>query len=105
MSDHDAFFTLSIVGEPHNVTLGRRMRPSDVQSEGLRVALQSNESLLTQWWRDKVLLATGKDSLGVPRPAPGPLRRWLERHALWIASVGLVSLAASATAWGLTWAH
>lgn len=103
MSDHDTFFTLSIIGTPQQVLMGRRMRPSDVHDEGLRVALQSGDSLLTQIWRERVLLATGKDSVGMPRPQPSALRRWLERHALAIALLGLAGIAGSAAFWGLQW--
>jgi hypothetical protein len=103
MSDHDTFFTLSIIGTQQQVLMGRRMRPSDVHDEGLRIALQSGDSLLTQIWRERVLLSTGKDHVGMPRPQPSALRCWLERHALVIALLGLTGVAASATYWGLQW--
>ena len=103
MSEHDTFFTLSIVGAPQQVVMGRRMRPSDAQTEGLRAALQSDNAVLTRLWREKVLIASGKDLLGVPRPEPGVLRRWLERHALWLAALGLGGMAATALFWGLAW--
>jgi hypothetical protein len=103
MSDNDAFFTLSIVGARQKVLMGRRMRPADAQTEGLRVAMGAGESRLSQFWHESVLLATGRDTDGVPRPQPGAVRRWLERNALWIAALGLCALAASAAFWGLQW--
>ncbi len=103
MSDNDAFFTLSIVGAPQKVLMGRRMRPADAHTEGLRVAMGAGESRLSQFWHERVLLATGRDADGVPRPQPAALRSWLERNALWIAALGLCALLASAAFWGLQW--
>lgn len=103
MSDNDVFFTLSIIGARQKVLMGRRMRPADAQTEGLRVAMGAGESQLSRFWHETVLIATERDALGVPRPQPSALRRWLERHALWIATLGVCCLAASAVFWGLQW--
>ncbi len=103
MSDNDAFFTLSIVGTRQKVLMGRRMRPSDVQSDGLRVAMGVEHTHLSRLWHEHVLLATGRDAEGVPRPEPSRVRRWVERHALWIGALGLIGMAVTAVYWGLQW--
>ncbi len=105
MSDHDTFFTLSIVGPVQQVLMGRRMRPSEVPTEGLRIALSSHDSTLTRLWRERVLLAGAQDRLGQPQPTAGALRRWLERHALWLACSGLLAWSATAVFWGWQWSR
>ena len=76
------------------------MTPEQANQNGLVVDFETGESRLTQAWRDWWVLSHAGDAAGLPRLRPGRLRRWLERHALWLALLGLVSLAASALIWG-----
>ena len=73
MSESDAFFTQSIVGAPFSIVLGRRVV---TQTEhGIEVPLDGAPARLSRAWREQVLLQT--------------------RHALVIAGLGLVALAAA----------
>lgn len=101
MDDADAFFTQTIVGAPFTVSLGRRRRLLDGSKEGLELDLQSGESRLTRLWQDWIVLSHACDPVGQPRLRPGRLRRLLERHALWIALLGLLSLAGAGIFWGV----
>ncbi len=101
MDETDAFFTQTIVGSPLTVLLGRRLDPKDAPAQGLAVALSSGQTRLTRFWQDWVILSHACDPVGHPRMRPGKLRRFLERHALGIALLGLLALLGSAISWGL----
>ena len=53
-------------------------------------------------WRNWALLDHLDTPAGQPRRRPKRLRRWLERHALLIALLGLLMLAGSAVFWAIT---
>ncbi len=104
MDETDAFFTHTIVGAPLTVLLGRRQSTARPSGEGLQVDLSHGEARLSAPWREWIVASHACDPVGLPRMRPGPLRRWMERHALWIALVGLLALAGSLITWGvLAW--
>lgn len=95
MDDADAFFTQTIVGPPVTVLLGHRMDTAQLAAEGLRVQPATGLAQLSEQWRSWVLLGHGATPDGRPRRRPGIWRRRLERHALWLAALGLLSLMAT----------
>jgi hypothetical protein len=104
MDETDAFFTQTIVGAPFTVLLGRRRTSTGPGHEGLDLNMLTGENHLSRIWRDWVVLSHACDPVGHTRQRPGRLRRWLERHALWVALLGLTSLLLSLLVWGLnTW--
>lgn len=104
MDDNDVFFTQTIVGAPFSVMLGRRQSHASPTPEGLELNLATGESRLTRLWREWLVLSHADDPAGQTRRRPGRIRRLMERHALWIALLGLTCLAASLIAWGFgTW--
>ncbi|MBU4519525.1 MAG: hypothetical protein KJ677_08950 [Gammaproteobacteria bacterium] len=102
MDEADAFFTQTIVGAPFTVLLGRRIQPVAGESQGLEINPTTGESRLTRVWQDWIVLSHACDPVGQSRSRPGRLRRQLERHALWIGVLGLLSLAGSLVFWGVT---
>ncbi|MBN9372317.1 MULTISPECIES: hypothetical protein [Hydrogenophaga] len=94
MDEQDAFFTHGIVGAPFSVLLGRRLDTGDRKAQGLRLDPNSGDSRLSSAWRSWAIERLATLPAGQPRRRPRPLRRWLERHALAIAALGLVALAA-----------
>lgn len=101
MDDTDAFFTHTIVGPPLSVLLGRRQNRSGQHAAGLQVDPGSGQTRLSRLWQDWVVLSHACDPVGQPRLRPGRLRRALERHALWVAVTGLLSLTVSAAFWSV----
>lgn len=101
MDDTDAFFTHTIVGAPFTTVLGKRLPSGSIKREGVKVNVETGESFLTAVWRDWLVLSHQNDLAGQPRRRPGSLRRWLERHALWLALLGLASLLGTATFWSI----
>lgn len=102
MDPADAFFTQTVVGAPFTVLMGRRRSPGQTgASEGLDVNLATGQSRLTRLWSEWVVLSHACDPVGQPRLRPGRWRAWLERHAFWVAALGLVTAAGSAVSWGL----
>ena len=101
MDQTDAFFTQTVVGAPFTAMLGRRRLPGAVSDEGLVIDLTTVENRLTRLWQEWVVLSHACDPVGMPRLRPSRWRRILERHALWVAVLGLMSLAGSAISWGL----
>ena len=101
MEDSDAFFTQTIVGAPLTVMMGRRQFPGASSPEGLALNLATGESKLTRLWREWLVLSHEGDAPGQTRRRPGRVRRVLERHAMWIAILGLSSMATSLVVWGL----
>lgn len=102
MDQTDAFFTQTVIGAPFTALMGRRRTPGQAGTEGLDVHLGTGAPRLTRLWQEWVVLSHACDPVGVPRLRPGRVRRVLERHALWLAALGLVSLLASAAVWGMT---
>ncbi|MGE0098362.1 MAG: hypothetical protein AB7S86_08425 [Hydrogenophaga sp.] len=100
MDDTDAFFTQTIVGPPLSVLLGNQLAPQRLADQGLDVHLASGQAQLSVRWQEWVLLGHGSSDTGRPRRRPGVWRRRLERHALWIAIVGILCLLFSALIWG-----
>jgi len=104
MSETDAFFTQTIVGAPMSVLLGRELRLSvDRASDGLKIELARGTEVLSPSWRSWIVITQACTPVGVPRMRPTRGRRWLERHALVIAVMGLLSMLASAIHWSLPW--
>ncbi len=95
----DLYFTQTIVGPAVSVVLGRHRRAAGPTPPGLEVDLRSGRRSFGGLWRDWIQLSHADDPAGLPRRRPGAMRRWLERHALWIAVLGLLSLGASVTFW------
>ena len=101
MNDTDAFFTQTIVGAPFSVMLGRRLGPKESSTAGIEVTLDTGAHRLSDVWNDWLVSHPALDKPGQPRVRPGNVRLWLERHALWLAALGLASLAVSVLVWGL----
>ena len=101
MNETNAFFTQTVVGDPFSVSLGQRLTREQASQNGLVIDFDTGESRLTQAWRDWWVLSHASDAAGLPRLRARGLRRWLERHALWVALLGLTSLLASALVWGM----
>lgn len=102
MDETDAFFTHTIVGAPFSVLLGRRQGPANASTQGLQVPLGDGKAALSEGWRSWAVLDHLDAPAGQPRPRPKRLRRWLERHALLIALLGLLMLLGSAVFWAIT---
>ena len=100
MDDTDAFFTHTIVGAPFTTVLGKRLPSGRQTRDGVKINLETGDSFLTVAWRDWLVLSHQNDPTGLPRRRPGRIRRWLERHALWLALTGIASLLATAAYWG-----
>ena len=92
MDETDAFFTQTIVGPPFSISLGRPLTTERAIVQGLTVDLETGQSRLAAVWHDWLVLSHAIDAPGWPRRIPGALRRRLERHALWLAAFGLLSL-------------
>lgn len=101
MNDADAFFTQTIVGAPFSVLLGRQLDPGHAPTQGIEVNMLGTETRLSKVWQDWIVMSHAYDRIGQPRHRPGRVRRWLERHALWLAALGVSSLLATAVFWGL----
>lgn len=101
MDETDAFFTHTIVGAPLTVLLGRRQSTARPNAQGLTVDMRSSQGRLSAVWQEWAVLSHACDPVGQPRMRPGPMRRWLERRALWIALTGLLALVASLVFWSL----
>ena len=101
MTETDAFFTHSIVGAPHSLSLGRRMNIEEAKRQGLKIRLETGDTALTNAWRDWLILSHAGDPVGQPRLRPGRMRRMMERYALVIAILGLVGLLACAITMGI----
>lgn len=93
MDEQDAFFTQAVVGAPFSVLLGRRMSAPAARAQGLALEPATGESRLDDAWRPWVMERLAELPPGVPRARPKGFRRWLERHALGVAVLGLISLA------------
>ena len=96
MDEQDAFFTQAVVGAPFSVLLGRRLSPGAAQAQGLELDPADGSTRLSPAWQPWVIERLHEQAPGVPRRRPKPLRRWLERHALGIALLGLCALLAGA---------
>lgn len=103
MNETDAYFTHTIVGAPFSVLLGRRQGLPSASSQGLEVSLSKGDVGLSEGWRSWAVLDHLDTPAGTPRRRPKGLRRWLERHALGIALVGLLMLLGSAVFWAIAW--
>ncbi|MDO8904578.1 hypothetical protein [Hydrogenophaga sp.] len=101
MNESDAFFTQTIVGAPFSVVLGRRLGPKEMAAAGLEVNLKTGTYGLSETWQDWLVLDHTTDKPGRTRRLPGKGRLWMERHALWLAWFGLLSLLASGAFWAL----
>lgn len=100
MDPTDAFFTQTVVGAPFSVLLGRRRRSGGTGAEGLHIDLATGESRLGRLWQEWAVLHHATPA-GTARARPGRVRRLMERHALWVAVLGVLSLAGSAVFWGV----
>lgn len=96
MDEQDAFFTQAVVGAPFSVLLGRQMSAPALKAQGLELPVDGGTARISPAWQPWVIERLASLPAGVPRPRPRGLRRWLERHALAIALLGLLSLVAGA---------
>jgi hypothetical protein len=96
MDEQDAFFTQAVVGAPFSVLLGRQMSAAALRSQGVEVPAGADTGRLSEAWQAWAIERTAELPAGVPRPRPRGLRRWLERHALAVALVGLIGLVGGA---------
>lgn len=95
MNPQDAYFTHTIVGAPFSVLMGRRAEPGAAEGSGIEVGA-TGEAQLSPAWQAWAIQRAEDWPAGVPRRRPRGLRRWLERHALGIALLGLLALLAGA---------
>jgi len=102
MSDADRYFIHTIIGAPVTVMLGRRVVKPTRVSGGVEINLNDGSHWLDDLWRAEAMLRRPDDPalFGTPRRRPGPVRRWIERHALKLALSGWLAALATAAAWG-----
>lgn len=102
MTDQDIFFTHTVVGQAMSIELGRRISRKDLRRQGTLQALAANMETATfdlpQIWTDWCLIQGAYPYTGLPRRRPGVIGRWLARHALILAVVGLVMVLMSLSA-------
>jgi len=105
MDEQDVFFTQAVVGAPFSVLLGRRLSQPATVAQGLEVDMADGAPRMSPSWQAWVIERMAEQAPGVPRRRPSALRRWLERHALAIAVLGLLALLAGAglAAWSQGW--
>lgn len=94
MNETDLYFTHTIVGAPQTVMLGVRVTLPSVSLHGVEVNLSQGQSRVNQAWQDWLALQQHHSVTGRPLPRPGRTRRWLLRHSLTLALLGLASLSA-----------
>lgn len=101
MDDTDRYFTHTIVGAPVTLILGSRKAPPAPLFSGVEVSARDGSRTLSDGWRHDLLLRRPGDPwrAGTPRHWPGPARRWIERHALWIGISGWTVAMALVAAW------
>lgn len=99
MDETDAFFTHTIVGAPFSVLMGRRLKAEEMVAQGMEVDMKAGTHRLSDSWHDWWVMSHAGDLPGRPRPRPGRLRLWLERHALWLALLGLTLSLSSGVLW------
>jgi hypothetical protein len=97
MTEEDKFFTHTIVGPALSVHLGYAAAVPERPGTGLQVDLRNAGASLDSVWKDWIVVQGAYPYVGLPRSAPGALRRKIERHALLIAALGLVLSAAAVT--------
>lgn len=100
MNDANTFFTQTIVGAPFSVSLGRQLVASNVNTPGIEVNMLGADTRLSQIWSDWIVITHASERIGRPQRRTGSVRRWLERHALWLAVLGVSSLVSTAAIWG-----
>ena len=104
MTDQDIFFTHTIVGQPLSVELGRRLvstpHATKPGQSGLIAKLGHRRFWLDPAWKEWCLINSAFPPAYAPRRKPGPVQRWLERHAilLAIAALMLISMACATLA-------
>lgn len=101
MDDTNAFLTQTIVGAPFSVLLGRPLEAGHPCAQGIEVPLHGGDVRLSRAWKNWMVLGRASDQPGQPCRRPGRVRRWLERHALGLALLGMLSLMVSAIFFGL----
>lgn len=101
MNDTNAFFTQTIVGAPFSILLGRQLSASRLNTPGIEVNMLGADTRLSQVWSDWMVVTQAHERIGRPQRRSGPVRRWLERHALWLAVLGVSCLVCTAIFWGL----
>jgi hypothetical protein len=89
----DLNLTHWIVGTPVSVSLGRRSAPPAPGSEGVQIDLASGRVRPNPGWQAWWRLYTGEEWFTTPQARPGPVRLWLQRHALVLAAASLALLA------------
>lgn len=94
MDAQDAYFTHTIVGAPFSMLLGRRMSPELAQLQGVEIEPEQGEARLHPAWQAWAIDHAHDWPAGTPRPRSRGLRRWLERHGLGLALLGLLGLSA-----------
>lgn len=99
MDETDAFFTHTIVGAPFSVLMGRRLKAGDLAAQGVDVDLAAGTHRLSDSWHDWWVMSHTSDHPGRPRLRPGRLRLWMERHAIWLALLGLTLSLSSGLFW------
>ena len=101
MDDTNTFLTQTIVGAPFSVLLGRQLETGSSSVQGVEVPLRGGDTRLSRVWKDWMVLGFASELPGQPRRRPGRVRLWLERHALGLALLGVLSLLVSAIFWAL----
>ena len=94
MTDEDIFFTHTVVAQAMSIEMGRPMdRKSAVaESPESQIGFVGGHLSLPQVWKEWCLIQGAYPYAGLPRRRPGHIRRWLERHALILASISLLML-------------
>lgn len=96
MDEQDAFFTQAVVGAPFSVLLGRQMSPPALKAQGIELPVDGGTPRISPAWQPWVIERLASLPAGIPRARPRSPRRWLERHALAIALLGVACLIAGA---------
>lgn len=101
MDDTDAFLTQTIVGAPFSIYLGHQLEASNPSTQGIEVPMRGGDARLSRMWKEWIVINRTRELVGQPRRRPGQVRLWLERNALWLALLGVLSLVVTVAFWGL----
>lgn len=98
MDETSRFFTVTIIGPPRDIVMGRRLTAARMEIAGIEVNLRQGSHRLGDAWREDVLILPPGDPWRVGRPDPNrnAFHRWLRTHALFLAVTGWTGLLAVA---------